>query len=82
MTKRQEQDLAFIKDQNRWPNWPILPLKRHTQGMPTTAVLYGSEPLKLFVGANMWSFNRDVAREFKPRDVAPEDVIADGWEVD
>jgi hypothetical protein len=70
----ESNDLQFMKDPDRWPRWPLLPVKRGTQmGLmlehPRVYLrnLWDSTPL-----ADVESIKYDTY----------ESVIADGWIVD
>lgn len=72
-------DLEFIKDQNMWPAWPLLPLKRYKDGNYETAVLRATEPLTLAENVNMWSYHPDTASSIP---VTADEVLARGWKID
>lgn len=72
---------SFIKNPNKWPAWPALPLKRRTTGEMETAYLWGDPvvPIKVYKG-NIWSIKAEdpIIGEFD----SVEELLAAGWEVD
>lgn len=84
---RAQRDLAFMRDPNRWPNWPVLPLKNRAlrqshPDQPSFGLLAeGDEPGKPWLfsqGANLYGPHG--VYDYLP--CTPEDLIANGWEID
>lgn len=78
-------DLSMMKSPNRWPCWPMLPLKhamRKSDGMPLIGFLFESNKYKytVFVGNMLDAKNisKMPREEFK----SYEEVVAAGWVVD
>jgi len=80
----ENQSLGFAKDQNKWPQWPKLPVKRRREGQIQIGYLsgnYGTElPEPVVYLGNIWDTNW-MAQEAK-RYGSLEELFQDGWEVD
>jgi hypothetical protein len=79
----QPTDREWILDPNRWPKWPLCPMKK--RGANECGVIVG-DPDKngkvFFVeGANIWHYDEDYSRAHG-RPVMVDDLLADGWVVD
>jgi len=76
--------INFIKDDSRWPHWPILPLKRKKKdGSEMGVIAIGRETTVLLT--NMFTMPRtdkeyDALAKLNYETV--EDVVTDGWIVD
>lgn len=55
--RNEKDDAAFIRDEDGWPNWPLLPVVEkgaHSVGQtPRAGLITAGEPLKVFV-KNLW----------------------------
>lgn len=68
--------LEFIRDPDKWPTWPILPMKRRYElGFFFNDMLTNNHVV-FYVG-NI--YERDKAIQ---QDVSPEQLLAEGWKVD
>ena len=86
-------DLEFMQDDGRWPNWPLLPVKRPTRTpgtMPETCLMvafaeYRTQVFKLNLfhmprGPKTWRELLDATESYDYDSL--EAVVADGWIVD
>lgn len=79
-------DVAFLKDVNRWPNWPICPVKRYenVHSFPLCGVTFATDTKPMVKILNMfggWSQEEfDKAKTFNYNSI--EEMVADGWVVD
>lgn len=79
-------DAAMMKSPERWPRWPMLPLKHRTDrvacGFPRTGMLFATGKAIVFE-CNLFDFGPDFTMEGVPRHEYPSiEAIADEWEVD
>jgi hypothetical protein len=90
---KKPSDLEFIKDPERWPPWPFVPLVKRVGGrLPnaedrTAGVLfYGDPPPPYVVHYVLVALLPDTKAEFDalPKTEYPtaEALVADGWQVD
>lgn len=75
-------DLEFMKDPNKWPMWPFLPLKNRglrqtSPDRPSVGLLTENG---FCMGANL--FDPESVVKIEPQAITPEQLIALGWEVD
>lgn len=90
MAELRAESLRMITTPDRWPAWPLLPLKRSRQtGMPDSACLteaevYGHMQFNLYEGANMYTFpaSLETGKPVEPALVTPQEVIKRGRLVD
>lgn len=82
MTVDERDDEAFILDQEQWPLWPVLPMKR--RGTMDTGFLAGpytptnvTESVTLYLG-NIYRIADAVPCEYG----TVRELLADGWVVD
>jgi hypothetical protein len=68
LTERQAKDLKYLKDPELWPQWPIMPMKKHTEGkpMPTCGTVFAAEELLTTViideGVLLWGNEKEHER--------------------
>lgn len=79
VAKRKQLDLEMMKNRDRWPQWPILPIKRRGANGMEVAILFASEPFTMFNGPCMFLPHNEWPVSIE---VTPEQLIEDGWEVD
>ena len=81
-------DREWLLNPDKWPKWPICPLKRvQSYDSPNTALVFG-DPVRTdgiwtvwFVpGGNIWHIEDDTIKKgsWEPIDK----ILAEGWEVD
>ena len=84
-------DAEMIKAINEWPNWPLLPLKRHRGAgqFPAFALLVdhftsidADEPAQLLLYEGASLFDLDSLKSVTPQEVTVEEILAAGWVVD
>lgn len=74
-------DITMMKDSDRWPQWPFLPVKhRHQRDpMPLCGVLFAdTKPIVLEVNLFAMEGIEDVKRHSYPT----FEALAEEWEVD
>lgn len=77
--KQPPTGLDLIHETSAWPRWPFLPLVKRGDAMPTVGVLtVTSHGYSFAPGVNLWSGLADA--QFTPCE--PEQLLAEGWEVD
>lgn len=88
-TQRQLDDRAFISDPNRWPCWPLLPIKRGNQQLndKNLGVLFDTDPKKGYRVYHCYLFDLPMPQkqfaQVPHTDYATVDaLLADGWMVD
>jgi hypothetical protein len=81
----KKEEVRFIENENGWPNWPILPMKRSTKEGVELGVLYGrdlsskpGDPFEFYPGANMW----DPRGWGEPVSKTAAELVAEGWRED
>lgn len=81
---RDYNDLAMISHPERWPRWPLLPLKRRTaKGEWELGTLVGAPEVGFeVVLADMYTFRLSAAKLKSIEYDNANDVLADGWLVD
>jgi len=83
LTQDQRRELELVNDEDRWPHWPVLPVKRHREGdMPDLGVIVAGRStvylVNLFqlragpLGPQLEGVER---KHYADR----EALIADGW---
>jgi hypothetical protein len=81
--ERKQMDLAMMRDPDRWPAWPLLPLKRYVPGKPIaeTACLarLGKDQYVLAMGVNVFQGPDDQTEWVR---TTPEQLVEQGWMVD
>lgn len=85
ITKRKlPSDLEFIADPDRWPMWPLLPLKRHKAGetTPECVVCIRTEEGWPIFNVNPWRLPDYLEEHLIKTYASAEEVVADGWVVD
>ena len=74
-------DREMLEHPEHWPHWPFLPLKRWRSQRIDTAVVMGTDPLRIARGANIMMLPTNPTNETWP--VATVDaILAEGWVVD
>ncbi len=75
-----ERNILFIKDLNRWPRWPYLPIKRSvSSGWPELAFLYADNNTLVQRANNpFWPGSEGESTTYE----SVEALVADGWKVD
>lgn len=75
-------DYAMLKDPDRWPNWPVLPVIRRQAGQGTEVAVVSEIGTtgRLYIrrGANLF----DRSNWPDPEEATAEDIIQEGWTVD
>lgn len=82
-TPEEIDDLAFMRDENKWPNWPMLPVKRYTDrgGAPECGIVLSGKTTVYI--AYMWGLKEDTFDTCKKYEYGSLDaILADGWVVD
>lgn len=92
LTTRREEDLRMLTTPDKWPCWPLLPMKRSQSaghGMPDVACVtesYGDEsPVKyrLYEHCIMFMFPKNERGEAAaPLLLMAEEILDRGWTVD
>lgn len=74
-------DLEMMQHPERWPQWPMLPLKRHDPkgGPPELGILFATNPLT-FQHGNVYAEPNIFAKPALK--VSPDTLLRDGWRVD
>lgn len=83
MTQEQAfDDAAFIRDDDSWPNWPLLPIKRpkKDEGWPETALITAGEKT-VVIHAGMFD-GQGIHDAKRTSYDSIEALVADGWRVD
>ena len=92
----QFNDKAFIANPGKWPNWPLLPVKRHTKDRsgPECGILIDNQPigdkldpehksLRTIFLTSMFALKKtDLKTVEKKEYESVEKMLADGWIVD
>ena len=75
-------DVAFLKDPDNWPNWPVCPVKCYIDEELICGLLFAGTitvyKLNMFSGWTKEEFEK--AKKWKYETI--EDMINDGWRVD
>lgn len=82
--KAPPSDLEFLSNPTQWPQWPVCPVKRHTDsgGMPQIAFYTADGDL---IHSNVFAFRglTEVERSaVKIERLSPIRLIENGWIVD
>jgi len=93
--KVEHDDVAFLKNPDNWPNWPVCPIKRIVDDSRQCALVFDHNNKDIIVARlNMFRWVEDGYgnfREWTKEDFdnsekweydTVEDLIADGWIVD
>lgn len=73
-------DLEFMQDENRWPCWPYLPMKNHSDlNNRRYACLLADNGPKLFLGNMFQGIDENTKTEEFP---SYEAILAAGWVID
>lgn len=76
---------AMILDEDRWPNWPILPLKRGIDNKTNVGCLVArtdGKPLRVVLENMFGNLSAAVAEDQYCEYATVDDLLADGWVVD
>jgi hypothetical protein len=77
MTDAKAEHLAFLKDEDRWPAWPLCPVKKHRDNELEIGCATAGQPVVVLV--NMFEFRSDAPKiEYE----SWEALVEDGWRVD
>jgi hypothetical protein len=72
--------VAFMKDQDKWPTWPRLPIKRkRSEGWPELGLLIGGAGPNVYL-ANLFEKAIDTTKVIEYDSY--EDLFNEGWRVD
>ena len=85
MTKHEERlkSLAMIKNQDNWPAWPVLPLKRWDGNDTITGFMLAGEPVKPIVYVeNMFALHDRPLSEIPRGNYNNYEELLDWWEID
>ena len=81
LTKEQALEVGLIENEDGWPHWPILPMKK--AGGRETGVLWGrlldcekGDPFDFYPNANMWMPSSTWGTPVKK---TAEELIQEGW---
>jgi len=80
-------DIEFIQDEDSWPQWPFLPLKRNVNGVPEFGFLMPREAdpkgvmFLIFEGALM-GMRVTEKQQRGAQYVTAQQVVDRGWRVD
>jgi len=83
LTQDQRRELDLVNDEDRWPHWPVLPVKRYREGdMPDLGVIVAGRSTVYLV--NLFQLQTGPLgpqlEGVEKRDYANrEALIADGW---
>lgn len=88
MPRTVTEQVDFVKNQNAWPSWPTLPLKRwveqkHGPREQELGYLWGSledEVFPVVYLGNIWDLNEIPKGEMKY--ISLDAIFEDGWEID
>jgi len=89
-TQVQDENIAFIKDEDKWPHWPLLPVKKYKEGetWPTFGTLVSpieNNGILWVVSASIFLLTLEMVTQksvpIKAYDTV-EEMVADGWMVD
>lgn len=75
------EHMAFMADPDRWPRWPLLPVKRYKDDTLETGYLIEMKGSKYVVYQNT-IFCADPRTDAHFRYESFEAIVADGWRVD
>lgn len=86
-------DLAFLTDSQKWPNYPMCPVKNYNNpkpgGFPEMGVVVASEgpAFPSVILCNMWSlveaYQKGETEGIEKKEYSSlEELLADGWVVD
>jgi hypothetical protein len=72
---------AMMLDPNRWPQWPVLPVKQFGSGFPECGVMVESDGIqpKVYL-TNLFALDLANAEVKEYEDI--DELLADGWVVD
>jgi hypothetical protein len=77
---------AFILNPERWPRWPLLPVKKYNHPGITTGIIAAvkGEELRVYVDANLFDFDIVAARKAGNHVTykSVDEMLAAGWLVD
>ena len=82
---QERDDLAMLNDQNSWPHWPFMPMKRRRAegGFPEMGVLVATLPLSFYKDMNLFAANlAEVVTGSEGQEVTITEILAEGWVVD
>ncbi len=85
-TDHKEQDKLIIRDPNKWPQWPYLPVKKHLRYELKCGVIIedGAKDVTIYM-TNLFNLPKTSA-EFKAlpqvKYNSVDELLNDGWEVD
>ena len=79
MDNNTDKHLDMMKNPDRWPVWPLLPL---IKGKDEVGVLLQSEGAYIVVLANLYMMPKSVDQAPQIKYGSAEAIVADGWIVD
>lgn len=82
--ERRLKDQAFISDPDKWPNWPVLPLKRPIGYEFNCGALIGGRGLRVFE-VNIWNLPKTQKEWDAVKDITYttiDELLDAGWIVD
>lgn len=75
-------DKAFILDPDKWPHWPVLPVKRIKDTQMDLGCLLDTGKI-IVVLSNMWALkNTPISEQKSITYRTVDELLADGWRVD
>ena len=74
---KDRNHLEMMRSPDLWPRWPYLPIKRSRGHDVECKVLVATNPPTI-IDTNLWMITGQEERTV----VDPEQLVADGWEVD
>jgi hypothetical protein len=74
-----EEDVAMIKNPDRWPKWPFLPMTREPNGV---GLLRQEGQGYVVILANLFTTLEAKLKANSIKYASAEAVVADGWRVD
>lgn len=91
----REEELAMMSQPNRWPQWPLLPVKNpgmRDRGLPVVGIMieqehevlaHASYVKPIVYNVNLYSFKRSELASYEKWEYPTlQDVVDAGWVVD
>jgi hypothetical protein len=80
---KQYDNKTFMENPGLWPHWPVLPLKKYTQGELQVACLIDGPTKPTIILKGMYDLTKGPLDEQEHKVYMNlDELLADGWKVD